>query len=326
MNDLIRYTQICNHNDIFPVAKNTIDMMEEKGYKLCAVNNYYIHNYPRTGYKGLHMNFITPTGQTIEMQVHSEESFAIKQQGHELYEKIRAVSTPLAEKEKLEPQLVSLHGQVIDPPGYETIKDYQIPAEEKQALIEERQAQTTVYVEHNEQPDFDCLRYSIMIDEAPVLDGFEIHQSDGSVAEAEKYNDQTYYATYTNEGEKTSEKKEDKDKDIDIFNSPLMDIARINEMISGLYDQSKDNPVLMALPESALTLHGLHAGIMGEDKDALTRFASQYDKAKALDIKIKQFCAENHVDKKTAMELLNQGLNERISQMPVKTVGDMERG
>ena len=41
----------------------------------------------------MHLNFISPYGQEIELQVHSKSSFDAKQEGHTLYERIRKMST-----------------------------------------------------------------------------------------------------------------------------------------------------------------------------------------------------------------------------------------
>ena len=73
--DMIRYTEICNHRDIASVTKDTIEFMKEQGYTLSGTKNYYTHPFGATGYKGIHLNFISPYGQEIELQVHSKESF-----------------------------------------------------------------------------------------------------------------------------------------------------------------------------------------------------------------------------------------------------------
>lgn len=138
LNDLLRYTQICRHEEIFTVAQKTITELKNKNYTLSAINNFYLNNYPKTGYKGLHLNFISPYGQTIELQIHSPESFAAKQKGHELYEKIRSISTPLVVKKELEKEIRKIHGEVEDPPLFNTIRNFQLSAEEKKTAIETR--------------------------------------------------------------------------------------------------------------------------------------------------------------------------------------------
>lgn len=61
--DAIRYTEICDHDNITQITKRTIDAMEKQGYALSGVKNYFSHPYPDTGYKGMHLNFISPYGQ-----------------------------------------------------------------------------------------------------------------------------------------------------------------------------------------------------------------------------------------------------------------------
>ena len=124
--DMIRYTEICNHRDIASVTKDTIEFMKEQGYTLSGTKNYYTHPFGATGYKGIHLNFISPYGQEIELQVHSKESFDAKQKGHELYEKIRAVSTLKRDKEAMKEEIKRIHGIVKNPPNIEAIHDYKM--------------------------------------------------------------------------------------------------------------------------------------------------------------------------------------------------------
>ena len=93
MKDVIRYTEICPHDDIISTTKRTIEEMKKQGYELSGVKNYYANPFTGTGYMGVHLNFISPYGNEFELQVHSKESFDVKQKGHDLYEKIRAVGT-----------------------------------------------------------------------------------------------------------------------------------------------------------------------------------------------------------------------------------------
>lgn len=124
LNDIFRYTQICKHEEIFNVAKKTITELENKGYILSLVNNYYKNPNSMTGYKGLHLNFITPSGLNLEIQVHSNESFMIKQKSHTLYEELRAVTTTDKDKEKISKEILDIHKKIKNPPGYLELDNY----------------------------------------------------------------------------------------------------------------------------------------------------------------------------------------------------------
>jgi len=92
LRDTLRYTRLCKAEDIANETDKMISRLKEKGYTFCTLNNYYMHPYIPTNYRGIHLNFISPQGNLIELQIHSPESFKAKQEGHELYEKIRSVS------------------------------------------------------------------------------------------------------------------------------------------------------------------------------------------------------------------------------------------
>lgn len=176
--DIIRYTQICKHEDIFKIAKETIDELEKQGYQLTIIRNYFKHPYPNTGYKGLHMNFVSPYGETFELQFHSEDSFKIKQQGHELYEKIRAVSTPIEEKEKLKKEILRIHNLVSNPPGYDELDNYIAP----QDVLQQKHTNCEVNIstQFDLAKSINVLIYNIIMDEEEILKGYEITYHDKS--------------------------------------------------------------------------------------------------------------------------------------------------
>lgn len=182
--DMIRYTEICNHRDIASVTKDTIEFMKEQGYTLSGTKNYYTHPFGATGYKGIHLNFISPYGQEIELQVHSKESFDAKQKGHELYEKIRAVSTLKRDKEAMKEEIKRIHGIVKNPPNIEAIHDYKMPQKEKEKLLSIGKEQTLVeYESKRTDSNSEAIRFSVYYgnQESPILEGYENRYPDNSV-------------------------------------------------------------------------------------------------------------------------------------------------
>ena len=71
--------------------------------------------------------------------MHSKESFDAKQKGHELYEKIRAVSTLKRDKEAMKEEIKRIHGIVKNPPNIEAIHDYKMPQKEKERIQIQKQ-------------------------------------------------------------------------------------------------------------------------------------------------------------------------------------------
>ncbi len=174
--DIVRYTQICKHDDIIKTAQDTKQKLEEKGYKLSVVRNYYLNPYPGTGYQGLHMNFISPQGVTFELQVHSEESFAVKQKGHEMYEVFRAVSTPIEKKEEIKPKIQELHGSVAKPSGYEQMPTFMLSPDEIRQFMA-----SIPPIEHDMKREDGCLQYRITQDGKELISGCEIESTDHSM-------------------------------------------------------------------------------------------------------------------------------------------------
>ena len=183
MKDLIRYTEICPHNDIVRTTRETIEKMTESGYVLSGTKNFYEHPFSSTGYKGIHLNFISPYGQEIELQVHSQESFDAKQKGHVLYEQMRSVSVRPEVKNRLRSEAFAIHGAVPDPPGIGQIKDYTLNKEKKNALLQERREATNVYskMKQGDEEREETIAYRVQVNGKDALYGFEHTFPDGSV-------------------------------------------------------------------------------------------------------------------------------------------------
>lgn len=180
MPDVIRYTELCRHQDIIPVTKKTVEEMQKKGYVLSGLTNFYARPFKRTGYMGMHLRFISPGGSPVELQVHSPESFAAKQEGHALYEKIRSVSTPEAEKERLSVLIREVHGRVERPEGYKDLKSFAMQPREVKKLMEERKHEVDVDIQTKR--DFPgVMVYTVSVKAEPVLHGCEMHFSDDSL-------------------------------------------------------------------------------------------------------------------------------------------------
>lgn len=205
LSDLIRYTQICEHKDIMRVAEATIKQLEEQGYVLSAISNYYNDPYPGTGYQGLHLNFVSPYGQEIELQVHSEESFAAKQEAHGLYETIRNVSTPIAEKEALKEEIYAVHGRVPKPDDH---KKYPTSWEHPDigSLLEQARERTDVVFAETSFADKPyAMAYEVWHDDQMLLCGFENVYSDGSARVYQNFtqDNEARYVSLSSKGEET---------------------------------------------------------------------------------------------------------------------------
>jgi hypothetical protein len=66
-------------------------------------------------YKGLNTTWKTPTNQLFEVQVHTAESYALKEEVHGLYEEFRAVTTTPERRKEVEALMKQKWGRVPTP-------------------------------------------------------------------------------------------------------------------------------------------------------------------------------------------------------------------
>ena len=208
MRDLIRYTEICRHDDIVQAAKSTIQAMKACGYTLSGLKNYYKTPFPDTGYMGIHLNFLAPYGQEIELQVHSPESFAAKQEGHRLYERIRAISTPTAEKVRLQQEIKKIHGSIHKCKDCDTLDDYLLPKKDRVFLLAEKRSTTDIELQSAESQSGETLKYSISRNDKLLMDGFEHTFRDGSAWSYRHFAEEqaAQLTALTKDGEEIAEK------------------------------------------------------------------------------------------------------------------------
>ena len=228
--DLIRYTQICEHDDICNVTKDTIKFLEDKGYILSEFKNYYKNPYEATGYMGIHLGFISNTGQLIEIQVHSEKSFEAKQRGHELYEKIRSVSTPVSVKDKLKEQILEIHSSVGKPKDYEklTLENLgrsRMNADEIENICALRRDSITTTSYNVKQEDYKLNIYNIVLDGKNNV-GFECIFKDNSIWEYKNINSKAELFVISKCGEEVAYRQGDLFKEKDFTHDNIIEYVQ----------------------------------------------------------------------------------------------------
>ena len=177
MRDLIRYTEIVKHEDIPNATKKTIQELENQGYVHSGTKNYYTNPFKGTEYMGMHLNFISPYGSEIELQIHSEESFSAKQKGHDLYEQLRSVSCKQEIKDELCKEIAKIHQSVSKPNGYDRIHDFSLKKVDRERIMQEQMSKTAVLIRGSDNLEV----YDVLKNGQKVLHGFEGRFSDGSM-------------------------------------------------------------------------------------------------------------------------------------------------
>ncbi|EPS56758.1 TPA: anti-CBASS protein Acb1 family protein [Clostridium botulinum] len=122
MGDIVRYTQLCEHDKIANNTLKTIEILTEKGYDVIEIDNKYLDTI--SDYKGVHINAISPEGQKFELQIHSEESMDVKNKIHPLYEEARNVNTSKERSKELSQIMKNISSKLPKPKDIDNIKNY----------------------------------------------------------------------------------------------------------------------------------------------------------------------------------------------------------
>lgn len=122
MDDLVRYTLVVDHDDIPKAAEAAVSRLGKEGIEVLELSNKYIGDEPT--YKGVHLICRASSGQTFELQVHSEDSLRIKNILHPYYEEWRKVSTSKERKEELQEYMQGLSARLRQPKGIEELKEF----------------------------------------------------------------------------------------------------------------------------------------------------------------------------------------------------------
>lgn len=123
LNDLVRYTQVSEHDKIAENAEKTMKALEDRGYEIVLCKNRYASEKP-LDYYDIKIIAKNPDGQQFELQFHSKESLDAKDKNHKLYEIARKVDTSDEERERLGKQMMANAAVLKKPAGYERIKSF----------------------------------------------------------------------------------------------------------------------------------------------------------------------------------------------------------
>lgn len=134
LNDLVRYTQLGTEKNLVSNCEKTVKALEQKGYKVVKIKNFYNKDPMENPYRGLTCVFESPTGTKFEFQFHTPRSLAAKNAMHPIYEIDRGydpnnpAESKITEAEHLKLQErmrnVSSRDKVPYPVGIEKIQDY----------------------------------------------------------------------------------------------------------------------------------------------------------------------------------------------------------
>ena len=127
INDAVRYTAILGDSDFVKNYKDIKSAMRKKGYYEISCKNYFEdYRLGKVNHKSVQCNYVDKDGYIFEMQFQTKASQNAKDEKVPLYEEARDPNTNSKRKEELVAKMRKLADKVLDPPGIEKIKSYDL--------------------------------------------------------------------------------------------------------------------------------------------------------------------------------------------------------
>ncbi len=111
--DVVRYTYSADGDRLVGDAEEALASFKASGYRVSRINNYWLQT--RNPYRGINTNLTDPTGQVFELQLHTPESLAVKEEMHKLYEKARVIDRTSREYLELQDQMADIADKLSPP-------------------------------------------------------------------------------------------------------------------------------------------------------------------------------------------------------------------
>lgn len=118
--DVLRYTFVDSADTLVDHVRKSIVVLQKKGYNTIEVKNSW--NNPKQSYKGINTVLKSPSGQLIEVQYHTPESFEMKMKTHGIFEKQRLLGRDDPEYDMLEKEQWMYSDALKWPKGIEGLK------------------------------------------------------------------------------------------------------------------------------------------------------------------------------------------------------------
>lgn len=117
--DVVRYTAVSTTAEqVVGTAQTVLQRLRRRGWTITQAEHSYVAGNP---YKGLHTLVRHSSGQTAEIQFHSEAAQRVKDRTHVDYEVLRDTGTPAAERAVLRTRMVRQWAQVPTPKGLDEL-------------------------------------------------------------------------------------------------------------------------------------------------------------------------------------------------------------
>lgn len=121
--DIIRYTVIYPPDKLTNGTHAILDSFKKEGYTLKRLSNTWTEK--DATYRGININLVNPDGQIFELQVHTSESFELKNgELHALYERKRKTNDDSPYAKRLDKKMAQLSAKLVRPDNIERLGNY----------------------------------------------------------------------------------------------------------------------------------------------------------------------------------------------------------
>ena len=117
IHDVLRYTLTIDADRYQEAVPRVLSQLTSAGYTVAKFNNAWGGKY----YQGVNVQLESPDGVPVELQLHTPQSFAIKQASHAVYEIRRDPASTPAEIAKAKRLSLAYNAQVRTPEGAEAL-------------------------------------------------------------------------------------------------------------------------------------------------------------------------------------------------------------
>lgn len=117
VSDVLRYTLIASSGQYNAQVRTALQKLEAAGYRVVKFRNAWGGKF----YQGINVQLVSPAGVPVELQLHTPQSFSIKQASHGVYEIRRDPQSTPEEVQRATRLSLAYNAQVRKPLGAELI-------------------------------------------------------------------------------------------------------------------------------------------------------------------------------------------------------------
>ncbi|AZO34042.1 MULTISPECIES: XopAD/skwp family type III secretion system effector [unclassified Mesorhizobium] len=136
VNDALRYSVALNPEDFTVGLRGVLASLDDQGHVRVKLTNTFTKH--RQAFKAVNVTLRSPKGALWEIQFHTPQTFALKEQFHDLYKRKHALEmkgAPLADQRELQAPAQEAFSRVASPPGCEEIEDWETLGSDRKAAL-----------------------------------------------------------------------------------------------------------------------------------------------------------------------------------------------